>query len=59
MPWVGFETTIPVFEQAKIFHALDRAAIVLGSFSGFVAEDKSSKFILQTFSSLIMYFLFY
>jgi hypothetical protein len=24
MPWVGFETTIPVLERAKIFHTLDR-----------------------------------
>jgi hypothetical protein len=30
MPWVGFEPKIPVLEQAKIFHALDRAATVIG-----------------------------
>jgi hypothetical protein len=30
MPWEGFETTIPVFEQAKTVHALDRAATVIG-----------------------------
>jgi hypothetical protein len=30
MPWVGFEPTIPVFERAKIFHALDGAATVIG-----------------------------
>jgi hypothetical protein len=30
MPWVGFEPTIPVFEQAKTFHASDRAATVIG-----------------------------
>jgi hypothetical protein len=30
MPRVGFEPTIPVFEQAKTFHALDRAATVIG-----------------------------
>jgi hypothetical protein len=28
---VGFEPTIPAFERAKTFHALDRAAIVTGS----------------------------
>jgi hypothetical protein len=28
MPLVGFETTIPVSERAKTFHALDRAATV-------------------------------
>jgi hypothetical protein len=31
MPRVGFEATIPVLELAKMFHALDRAATVLGS----------------------------
>jgi hypothetical protein len=30
MPRVGFEPTIPVFEGAKMVHALDRAATVLG-----------------------------
>jgi hypothetical protein len=28
---VGFEPTIPVFDRAKIFHASDRAATVIGS----------------------------
>jgi hypothetical protein len=28
MPGMGFEPTIPVFEQAKTFHALDQAATV-------------------------------
>jgi hypothetical protein len=27
----GFEPTIPVFEQPKIFHTLDRPASVIGS----------------------------
>jgi hypothetical protein len=27
---MGFEPMIPVFERAKKFHALDRAAIVIG-----------------------------
>jgi hypothetical protein len=31
MPWVGLEPTIPVFERAKTFHALDRAATVIGA----------------------------
>jgi hypothetical protein len=26
----GFEPSIPVFEQAKAFHTLDRAATVIG-----------------------------
>jgi hypothetical protein len=30
MPWVGFESTIPAFEQAKTVYVLDRAAIVMG-----------------------------
>jgi hypothetical protein len=30
MPWVGFEPTISVFEQAKTVHALDRAVTVIG-----------------------------
>jgi hypothetical protein len=30
MPWVGFESTIPVFERVKTGHALDRAATVIG-----------------------------
>jgi hypothetical protein len=31
MPSVGFEPTIPAFEQAKTVHALVRAATVIGS----------------------------
>jgi hypothetical protein len=31
MPLVEFEPTIPVFEQAKAVHALDRAATVIGT----------------------------
>jgi hypothetical protein len=30
MPRVGFEHTIPAFEEAKAFHALCRAATVIG-----------------------------
>jgi hypothetical protein len=30
MPQVEFESTIPVFERAKIVHAVDRAATVIG-----------------------------
>jgi hypothetical protein len=33
MPRVGFEHTIPAFERAKTVHALDSAAIVIGTFS--------------------------
>jgi hypothetical protein len=31
MPSVGFEPTILVIEQAKIFHAIDHAATVFGT----------------------------
>jgi hypothetical protein len=31
MPRVGCEPTIPVFEQANAFHALDRTATVSGA----------------------------
>jgi hypothetical protein len=31
MPLMGLEPTIPVFEQAKAFRALDRAATVIGN----------------------------
>jgi hypothetical protein len=34
MPRVGLEPTIPVFEQAKTFHASDCAASVIGMNSG-------------------------
>jgi hypothetical protein len=30
MPRMGFEPTIPAFERAKMVHALDRAATVIG-----------------------------
>jgi hypothetical protein len=30
MPWVGFESTIPVFARAKTVHASDSAATVIG-----------------------------
>jgi hypothetical protein len=31
MPWVGFKPTIPEFERAKMVHASDRAATVMGN----------------------------
>jgi hypothetical protein len=33
MPWVEFEPTIQAFERAKTFHALDRAATVIGVYN--------------------------
>jgi hypothetical protein len=36
----GFEPAIPVFEWAKIFRALDRAATEIGVFSfGYIHEE--------------------
>jgi hypothetical protein len=34
MPPMGFEPTISAFERAKTVHALDRAAAVIGAYSG-------------------------
>jgi hypothetical protein len=31
MPRVGYEPTTPVFERARMIHALDRAAALIGS----------------------------
>jgi hypothetical protein len=33
MSWVGFESTIPVFEREKTIHALYRAATVIGRYN--------------------------
>jgi hypothetical protein len=33
MTWVGFEPMIPAFERAKIVHALDRGATVIGTWN--------------------------
>jgi hypothetical protein len=33
MHWVGFEPTIPVFEQAKKVHSLDRMTTVIVGYS--------------------------
>jgi hypothetical protein len=32
MSWVGFEPTIPALERAKVVHALDRTATVIGHY---------------------------
>jgi hypothetical protein len=45
MPRVGFEPTIPVFEQAKTVHALDRAATVIGTHYIHKHEFNTPKFI--------------
>jgi hypothetical protein len=40
MPRVGFVPTIPVFEQAKTFYALDGAAAVIGRKHFFVQRQR-------------------
>jgi hypothetical protein len=40
MPWVGFETTIPVFKRAKRFHVLDGAAIAISNSPSLVEIKK-------------------
>jgi hypothetical protein len=47
---VGFEPTIPVFERAKIAHALDRAANVIGSHPRYISEIEKNKTKLRDFS---------
>jgi hypothetical protein len=42
MPWLGFEPTISVFERAKIFHALDGAATVIGYIPDNIEKIKSN-----------------
>jgi hypothetical protein len=39
MPRVGFEPKIPVFERAKAFRALDRAATVIGEVQGYDGHE--------------------
>jgi hypothetical protein len=41
MPRVGFEPTIPVLERTKTVYALDRAAIVIYSFSSSKVNSSS------------------
>jgi hypothetical protein len=38
MPQMGFEPTIPVFEQAKTVYALDRAATVISKQQFYMPE---------------------
>jgi hypothetical protein len=41
MPRVGFEPTIPVFEQEKTVHASDRAATVIGGYKHSVRNARN------------------
>jgi hypothetical protein len=50
--WVGFEPTIPVFERAKTFHALDCAATVIG-YTGLICNNR----LWQWYFTDLAYFL--
>jgi hypothetical protein len=53
MPWVRLEPTIPVFERAKTFRALDRAATVIGEIKN------GNRFKKITHATIIwLYFLY-
>jgi hypothetical protein len=47
MPWVGFEPTIPVFERAKTFYALDRAATVIGKDIVDTVKNNNKKLVIE------------
>jgi hypothetical protein len=56
MPWVGFEPTIPVFERAKTFHALDRVATEIGFVlvsRAFLVTASSSPLFTRAFWGLL------
>jgi hypothetical protein len=42
MPLAEFELTFPVFKRAKIFHALDRAATVMGDKIILLPQEKQN-----------------
>jgi hypothetical protein len=53
MPWVGFEPTIPAFEQAKTVHALDIADTVIGQLILYISILSSNLYLdLQEISSI-------
>jgi hypothetical protein len=55
MSLVGFEPTIPVFERAKTFHALDRAATVTGHFLAYFPyfEKKNKAYEIISLSAYL------
>jgi hypothetical protein len=50
MPQVGFESTVQVLEQVKIFHALDSEATVIGKCQWLVVTNVYAK--IQIIKSL-------
>jgi hypothetical protein len=40
MPQMGFEPIIPVFEQAKTFHASDHVATVISKYNGYTIKSE-------------------
>jgi hypothetical protein len=51
MPSVGFEPTIPAFEQAKTVHALDLAVTVIGSSWKYYVEIEIKGTWTESYSS--------
>jgi hypothetical protein len=49
MPWVGFESTIPVFDWAKTFHTLDRVATVIGMLYVGLTDVQSKELLPRLF----------
>jgi hypothetical protein len=50
MPWMGFETTIPVFERAKTVHSLNGSATVIGLWEGLGAWSSGGRLFWKRFS---------
>jgi hypothetical protein len=53
MPWVGFELTIPVFERAKMVHALDRAATVIGPVFLYTNHNIFRRYMIRVVETII------
>jgi hypothetical protein len=49
MPRMGFELTVPVFERAKTFHAVDPAATVIDSLHNLLIQNDIVPLIIRSF----------
>jgi hypothetical protein len=54
MPWVGFDSTVPVFEQAKTVHAFDLAATVIGIMNTRNTVNNTSRIELSIFIFILL-----
>jgi hypothetical protein len=52
MPQVGFEPTIPMFEQAKTVHVLERAVTVIGSEHIWLGRNSGMRQVSRNFNFL-------